>query len=104
VTGSVEVLADSLQKMSSDQVRIKVIHSGVGAITESDVLLASASNAIVIGLQRAAGAQSCGSSRAGRRRDSPALDHLRVAGRDSQSHARLLEPVFKENYLGAQKC
>jgi translation initiation factor IF-2 len=49
VTGSVEVLADSLQKMSTEKVRIKVIHSGVGAITESDVLLASASNAIIIG-------------------------------------------------------
>jgi translation initiation factor IF-2 len=49
VTGSEEVLADSLQKMSTEKVRIKVIHSGVGAITESDVLLASASNAIIIG-------------------------------------------------------
>jgi len=49
VTGSVEVLADSLQKMSTEKVRIKVIRTGVGAITESDVLLASASNAIIIG-------------------------------------------------------
>ena len=49
VTGSVEVLADSLQKMSTEKVRIKVIHTGVGAITESDILLASASNAIIIG-------------------------------------------------------
>ncbi len=49
VTGSVEVLADSLQKMSTEKVRIKVLHTGVGAITESDILLASASNAIVIG-------------------------------------------------------
>jgi translation initiation factor IF-2 len=49
VQGSVEVLADSLQKLSTDKVRIRVIHTGVGAITESDILLASASNAIVIG-------------------------------------------------------
>src|SRR5271166_3344659 len=49
VQGSVQVLADSLQKMSTEKVRIKVIHSGAGAITESDVLLASASNAIIIG-------------------------------------------------------
>jgi translation initiation factor IF-2 len=49
VTGSVEVLADSLQRMSTEKVRIKVIRTGVGAITESDVLLASASNAIIIG-------------------------------------------------------
>jgi translation initiation factor IF-2 len=49
VTGSVEVLADSLVRMSTEKVRIKVIHSGVGSITESDVLLATASNAIIIG-------------------------------------------------------
>jgi translation initiation factor IF-2 len=49
VQGSVEVLADSLQRMSTEKVRVKVLHSGVGAITESDILLASASNAVVIG-------------------------------------------------------
>jgi len=45
----VEVLADSLAKLSNDKVKIKVLHTGVGAITETDVLLASASNAIIIG-------------------------------------------------------
>ena len=49
VQGSVEVLVDALNKCSTDKVRIKVLHSAVGAITETDVLLASASNAIVIG-------------------------------------------------------
>jgi translation initiation factor IF-2 len=49
VQGSAEVLADTLGKLSDDRVRIKIIHSGVGAINESDVLLASASNAIIIG-------------------------------------------------------
>jgi translation initiation factor IF-2 len=49
VQGSAEVLADSLAKLSDERVRIKIIHAGVGAINESDVLLASASNAIVIG-------------------------------------------------------
>ena len=49
VQGSVEVLADLLAKQSTDKVRVKVLRSGVGAITESDVLLASASNAIIIG-------------------------------------------------------
>jgi len=49
VQGSVEVLSDLLSKMSNDRVRLKVLRSGVGAITESDVLLASASNAIIIG-------------------------------------------------------
>jgi translation initiation factor IF-2 len=49
VHGSVEVLTDLLNKLSNDKVRLKVLRSGVGAITESDVLLASASNAIIIG-------------------------------------------------------
>ena len=49
VGGSVEVLNDLLGKLSNDKVRLKVLRSGVGAITESDVLLASASNAIIIG-------------------------------------------------------
>ncbi len=47
--GSVEVLRDTLQKLSTEKVKIKVIHQGVGAISEMDVLLASASNAVVIG-------------------------------------------------------
>jgi translation initiation factor IF-2 len=49
VQGSVEVLSDLLQKLSNDKVRLKLLRSGVGAITETDVLLASASNAIIIG-------------------------------------------------------
>ena len=49
VQGSVEVVADTLTKLSDNKVKIKAIHAGVGAITETDVLLASASNAVVIG-------------------------------------------------------
>jgi translation initiation factor IF-2 len=49
VQGSVEVLVDTLNKLSTDKVKVKVIHAGVGAITETDVLLASASNAVIIG-------------------------------------------------------
>ena len=49
VQGSVEVLSDLLSKLSNDKVRLKVLHASVGAITETDVLLASASNAIIIG-------------------------------------------------------
>ncbi len=49
VDGSVEALADSFMKLSNDEVKVRVIHKGVGAITESDVLLASASDAIIIG-------------------------------------------------------
>jgi translation initiation factor IF-2 len=49
VQGSVEALRESLMKLANDEVRVQVIHGGVGAITESDVMLASASNAIIIG-------------------------------------------------------
>ena len=49
VDGSVEALTDSLQKLSTEEIQVNIIHKGVGAITESDVLLASASDAIVIG-------------------------------------------------------
>ena len=49
VGGSAEVLSETLQKLTNDKVKVRVIHSGVGAINESDVLLASASNAIIIG-------------------------------------------------------
>ena len=49
VDGSVEALSDSLQKMSTEEIVVKVIHKAVGAITESDVTLASASDAIIIG-------------------------------------------------------
>jgi translation initiation factor IF-2 len=49
VQGSAEVLADTLTKLTDQKVKIRIIHSGVGAINESDVLLASASNAIIIG-------------------------------------------------------
>ena len=49
VQGSVEVVTDTLARLSGEKVKVKVIHAGVGAITEWDVLLASASNAVVIG-------------------------------------------------------
>lgn len=100
VTGSVEVLADSLVKMSTEKVRIKVIHSGVGAITESDVLLASASNAIIIGFNV--------------RPERKAAELANQEGVEIRQHSiiyelqdeiqkamlGLLEPTYKENYLG----
>lgn len=49
VTGSVEAMAESLSKAGTDEVRVKVVHKAIGGITESDIMLASASNAIVIG-------------------------------------------------------
>ncbi len=51
VDGSIEALSGSLLKLSTDEVKVNIIHTGVGAISESDVLLASASDAIIIGFQ-----------------------------------------------------
>ncbi|MEM7788518.1 MAG: translation initiation factor IF-2, partial [Bacteroidota bacterium] len=51
VGGSVEALSDSLLKLSNDEVAVQIVHSGVGAITESDVMLAVASDAVIIGFQ-----------------------------------------------------
>jgi translation initiation factor IF-2 len=51
VDGSVEALSDSLLKLSKDEVKVSIIHKGVGQISESDVLLASASDAIILGFQ-----------------------------------------------------
>ena len=100
VTGSVEVLADSLQKMSTEKVRIKVIHSGVGAITESDVLLASASNAIVIGFN--VRPERKVSDLAEQEEVEIRLHSIIYELQDEIRKAMLglLEPIFKENALG----
>jgi translation initiation factor IF-2 len=100
VTGSVEVLADSLIRMSTEKVRVKVLHSGVGSITESDVLLATASNAIIIGFnvrpERKA-AELASQENVEIRLHSiiyELQDEIRLA------MMGLLEPAFKENYAG----
>ena len=51
VSGSVEALSDSLQKLSTAEVKVRILYSGVGAISESDIMLASASDAIIVGFQ-----------------------------------------------------
>jgi translation initiation factor IF-2 len=100
VTGSVEVLADSLQKMSTEKVRIKVIRSGVGAITESDVLLASASNAIIIGFNVKPERKA---SDLAEQEDVEIRLHSIIYELQEEIHKAmlgLLDPVFRENYLG----
>jgi translation initiation factor IF-2 len=49
VQGSIEPLRESLERLSSPEIKLRVIHSGVGGVSESDVMLASASNAIILG-------------------------------------------------------
>jgi translation initiation factor IF-2 len=100
VTGSVEVLADSLTRMSTEKVRVKVIHSGVGSITETDVLLATASDAIIIGFNVRP------ERKAAELAQQENVDiHLHSIIYELQDKMRLamlglLEPTFKQNYLG----
>ncbi len=100
VTGSVEVLADSLQRMSTEKVRIKVIRSGVGAITESDILLASASNAIVIGFN--VKPERKGAELAEQEGVEIRLHSIIYELQDEIRKAMLglLEPTIRENYMG----
>jgi translation initiation factor IF-2 len=58
VDGSVEALSDSLQKLTTEEIQVNIIHKGVGQISESDVLLATASQAIVVGFQVRPSAQA----------------------------------------------
>ena len=100
VGGSAEVLTETLQKLSNDKVKVRVIHSGVGAINESDVLLASASNAIIIGFnvrpERKAAAL------AEQEKVDIRLHTIIYNLTDEIKRAMtgLLEPVFKEVYKG----
>jgi translation initiation factor IF-2 len=100
VQGSVEVLSEMLPKLSNDEVKLKVIQASVGTVTETDVLLASASNAIIIAFNV--------------RPERKALDQAQREGVDIRLHtiiyevqdelkkavAGLLAPVIKETYLG----
>jgi translation initiation factor IF-2 len=100
VTGSVEVLAESLAAMSTEKVRVKVIRSGVGSITESDILLATASNAIVIGFN--VRPERKAAELAQQESVEIRLHSIIYELQDEMRLAMmgLLEPVFKENYLG----
>jgi len=100
VQGSVEVLADMLGKLSGEKVRIKVLHSGVGAITETDVLLASASNAIIIGfnVRPERKAQELAEQEKVDIRLHSIIYELQAEIKKAMSG--LLEPTIKETYLG----
>ncbi len=98
--GSAEAVAESLVKLSTDAVKLKVIHGSVGAITESDVMLASASNAIIIGFnirpepKAAALAEGEGVDMRLYNIIYNAIDEVRAAMEG------LLEPTLKEKTLG----
>ena len=100
VQGSVEVVAESLRKLSTDAVRLNVIHSGVGAITESDVNLAAASNTIIIGfnVRPEVKAQAMAEKEGV---DIRLYSIIYDAVEDvKKAMEGLLEPTLKEKYLG----
>jgi translation initiation factor IF-2 len=100
VQGSAEVLADSLRKLSDERVKIRIIHSGVGAISESDVALASASNAIIIGFNVRPDRMA---SEAAEREEVDVRLHTviyNVTEEIKKAMTGLLEPTLKETRLG----
>ena len=100
VQGSVEAVKQSLLKLSNDEVMIKIIHGGVGAINESDVTLASASNAIIIGFN----VRPDATAKEIAEREGVDLRLYRViynAIEDVQAAMKgMLDPVFEEKVLG----
>jgi translation initiation factor IF-2 len=100
VQGSIEVLSDLLTKLSNEKVKIKVLHSGVGAITETDVLLASASNAIIIGFN--VRPERKAQELAEQEKVDIRLHSIIYELQDEIKRAMsgLLEPVIKETYHG----
>ncbi len=100
VQGSAEVLADTLAKLSDEKVKIRIIHAGVGAVNESDVLLASASNAIIIAfnVRPDRNAQDIAErERVDIRQHSVIYN---VTDEMKKAMTGLLEPTFKEVRLG----
>ena len=100
VQGSVEVLSDLLTRLSNDRVKIKILLSGVGAITETDVLLASASNAVIIGFN--VRPERKAQELAEQEKVDIRLHSIIYELQDEIKRAMtgLLEPIIKETYLG----
>ena len=100
VQGSAEAVKASLEKISNDEVRVKVIHAGVGAINESDILLASTSNAIVVGFNVRPNDQA----QAAAKRDKVDVRMYRVIydaiNEISDAMKGLLAPKFREAIIG----
>jgi translation initiation factor IF-2 len=100
VQGSVEVITDLLGRLSTDKVKTKVLHASVGAITETDVLLASASNAIIIGFN--VRPERKAQEMADQEKVDIRLHSIIYELQDEMKKAMvgLLEPTIKETYLG----
>src|SRR6185503_12049194 len=101
VQGSAEVLADTLAKLTDERVKVRIIHTGVGAINESDVLLATASNAIIIGFNVRPDRNAAEVAE----REKVDIRHhsviYHVTDEIKKGMLGLLEPTIKESRLGA---
>jgi len=100
VQGSAEVLADTLTKLSDEKVKIRIIHSGVGAVNESDVLLASASNAIIIAFNVRPDRNAEDIAARERVEIRPHSVIYNVTDEMKKAMTGLLEPTFKEVRIG----
>jgi translation initiation factor IF-2 len=100
VGGSAEVLTEALQKLSNDKVKIRVIRAGVGAVNESDVLLASASNAVIIGFN--VRPEKAASALAEQEKVDIRLHTIiyNLTDEIKAAMSGLLDPVFREVYKG----
>jgi translation initiation factor IF-2 len=100
VQGSAEAIAESLKKLSTDEVRVQIVHAGAGAITESDVMLAAASSAIIIGfnVRPMAKVKEVAESASVEIRFYDIIYDLLNDIRDAMTG--MLSPIIRESYLG----
>lgn len=100
VQGSAEAIAESLNKLSTDEVRVQIVHAGAGAITESDVMLAAASSAIIIGfnVRPMAKVKEVAEAESVEIRFYDIIYDLLNDIRDAM--AGMLSPIIRESYLG----
>ncbi len=101
VQGSAEVLSDTLTKMSDLKVKVRIIHSGVGAVNESDVLLASASNAVIIAFNVRPDRNAADVADREKVDIRPHSVIYNVVDEMKKAMAGLLEPTFKEVRMGS---
>jgi translation initiation factor IF-2 len=100
VQGSVEVLSEILPKLSDDRVKLKIIHASVGAVTETDVLLASASGAIIFAFNVRPDRKAADLAQRENVEIRPHSVIYEVTDEIKRAMTGLLEPVYKETHLG----
>jgi len=100
VQGSVEVLSEMLPKLSDDRVKLKIIHASIGAVTENDVLLASASGAIIVAFNVRPDRKASDLAQREGVEVRPHTIIYEVSDEIKKAMTGLLDPVFKETHLG----